>query len=109
MSALKRLKGNLTDPQVVVRTFVACAIGLFVSQLINSGVDIWVEINRQESRDDIRATLALIEDQTSPEAQERNQATINEVILRVDCNSRAAIEEALIEFDVDAELVGENC
>lgn len=42
-----------------------------------------------------RRTLKAIKDQTSPEALAQQQRTINAILVRVDCNTRQAFQDAI--------------
>lgn len=88
---------------------------LFVGFVIASVVaDIWDEVRDEGARDEVQRVLMVIEEQTSPEAQARQQDEVQGLILLIDCNTRYAFQEALDALDDSvlepgAVVVTENC
>lgn len=65
---------------------------------------------------DTNTIVKDVEFENSPEAKEAQEAYLEEIILRVDCNSRKAIEEALNDISIenpeivfDINITSERC
>jgi hypothetical protein len=80
-----------------VNIFSICAILFIVFQALNSGVDFWTETRRTEARDDIQRLLTIIERRTSPEADAQQAEVVNQLVVTLDCQTRVALEEALLQ------------
>lgn len=94
---------------------------LLVFLVGNMGFDFWDEWRdeiengkRDDARQEVQALLAVIEEQTSPEAQAAAQDAVQAIILTIDCNTRQAFQEALDALadevlEPGAVLVTDNC
>lgn len=89
--------------------FKRALIGILILQGINSGIDTWTEWNRREQSQNIAESLDIIRKATSEETRAEQGEVINQLVLRIDCNNRVALEEVLDQLDLSVTLVEENC
>ena len=99
---LKLLRQNRRYHLAIIVGLAVLAIGLLVLTIIdvNNGANVERVGNSNAE------ALEILRKQTSPERQAQQAEAINEIILRVDCNSRDAISDALDELERNGVLQG---
>lgn len=87
----------------------------FLSFMANLALQSWDTWERIRYRDDLTEVVHRIQNQTSPQAQERQSQAIEAIIVEIDCNSRQAFQDALDALadqgiiEPGSIIVTENC
>ena len=56
---------------------------------------------------DLKRALEILETATGPDAQQRQEQVIENLVITIDCNNREAIQELINQLDAQFNLAGE--
>lgn len=105
----RRMKDDSVEIQVKEKIVTPIFLLLCVSVALNAigliGIG-FVASDTNKAVKGITTVVADIEQETSPEAIEAQEATLNEVLLRVECRDRVALEEAINSLVIQLDSQG---
>lgn len=82
------------------------AIPCFLFLMLNLTLDVWGRVDRGKQLNGIEHTVDILEKATGPESQEAQARVVRDLVIAVDCNQRATIQEFADELE-DQGIIGD--